>query len=112
MITVISKFQIRPGLTRDVALDEIQETIGWYQGREGCIRKYICMNWDEGYGYGVYLWSDRGLAEAFYAEATKEIERQTGAPPEITFFDTPVVVDNAAGQVIVDGQVTEFAPTP
>jgi predicted RNase H-like nuclease len=112
MITVMSKFRLRPDLTPEVAQQEIHETIGWYRGREGCVRKYICMKWDEGYGYGVYLWSDRALAEAFYAEAAAEIERQTGAPPEITFFDTPVIVDNAAGQVIVDGEITEtFAPT-
>lgn len=103
MITVFSKFQLRPELTRELALEEIQETIGWYKGREGCIRKYICLNWEERYGFGVYLWESRELAEEFYAQASAEIERQTGSAPEILYFDTPVIVDNASGEVFVDG---------
>jgi len=107
MITVFSKFQLRPGLTREVAMEEIQETIGWYKGREGCTRKYICLNWEERYGYGVYLWESRELAEEFYAQATKEIERQTGATPEILYFDVPVIVDNLTGEVFVDGELVD-----
>ncbi len=105
MITVFSKFQLRPGLTREVAVEEIQETIAWYKGRSGCIRKYICLNWEERYGYGVYLWESRELAEEFYAQAAPEIERQTGAPPEILYFDTPVIVDNSTDEVFVDGEL-------
>lgn len=106
MITVFSKFPLREGLTRDQAMEEIQETIGWYKGREGCIRKYVCLNWEERYGFGVYLWEDRALAEEFYARATAEIERQTGATPEILWFDTPVIVDNSTGEVFIDGELT------
>lgn len=104
MITVFSKFQLRPGLTRDQAMEEIQETIDWYKGREGCVRKYICLDWEERYGFGVYLWESREQAEEFYARATAEIERQTGAKPEILYFDTPVIVDNSTGEVLIDGQ--------
>ncbi|MFN3258698.1 MAG: monooxygenase [Ilumatobacter sp.] len=107
MITVFSKFQLRPELTREQAVEEIKETIAWYRGREGCLRKYICLNWEERSGYGVYLWSDRTLAEAFYAQATAEIERQTGATPEILFFDTPVIVDNTTDEVFIDGELVE-----
>jgi hypothetical protein len=107
MITVFSKFQLRPGLTRELALEEIQETIDWYKGREGCVRKYICLNWEERYGFGVYLWESRELAEAFYAQAAVEIERQTGAAPEILYFDTPVIVDNSTGEVFVDGKLVD-----
>ncbi len=111
MITVMSRFQLRPGLDRSTALEEIQETIGWYQGRAHCIRKYVCLNWEGRYGIGVYLWDDREAAEAFYAAATAEIERQTGAPPELTWFETPVVVDNAVGEVYVDGVRSQFEPS-
>ncbi len=111
MITVFSKFQLRPGLSREQAVAEIQETIDWYRGREGCIRKYICLNWDERYGYGVYLWESREVAEQFYAVATAEIERQTGAKPEIIYFDTPVVLDNSTGELFLDGERSEFPAT-
>lgn len=111
MITVVSRFQLRPELDHDTALAEIQETIDWYRGRPGCIRKYVCLNEDQRYGIGVYLWEDRPTAEAFYAAASAEIERQTGAAPELTYFDTPVVVDNRFGEVFIDGVRSEFEPS-
>jgi hypothetical protein len=112
MITVFSKFPLRSGLDRGTAVAEVLETVGWYRRRPGCIRKYIALNWDEGYGYGVYLWRSRAEAEAFYAEAVPVIEAQVGRRPDITYFDTPVVLDNADGVVVVDGQVVErFEPS-
>lgn len=112
MITVFSKFPLRPGLDRETATAEVLETVGWYRQRAGCIRKYIVFNWDERYGYGVYLWRSRAEAEAFYAEAVPIIEAQVGRRPEIMYFDTPVVLDNAEGVVVVDGDVVErFEPT-
>ncbi|MGF1661971.1 MAG: monooxygenase [Kineosporiaceae bacterium] len=112
MITVFSKFPLRPGLDRETATAEVLETVDWYRGRRGCIRKYIVFNWDERYGYGVYLWRSRAEAEAFYAEAVPIIEAQVGRAPEITSFDTPVVLDNAYGVVVVDGDVVErFEPS-
>lgn len=107
MITVFSKFQLRPELSREQAVEEIKETIDWYRGREGCLRKYICLNWEERWGYGVYLWDRRDLAEEFYAQATAEIERQTGSKPEILYFDTPVIVDNLTDEVFIDGEPVE-----
>ena len=105
MITVMSKFPLRPGLTPEQALEEMTETIPWYRGREGCLRKQICLNWDERYGIGVYTWTDRARAEAFYAEATAEIERQTGAAPEIVYFETPVVADNTTGETFINARL-------
>lgn len=112
MITVFSKFPLRPGLDRETAKAEVLETVEWYRQREGCIRKYIVFNWDERYGYGVYLWRSRAEAEAFYTEAVPIIEAQVGRRPEIMYFDTPVVLDNAEGIVMVDGEVIErFEPS-
>ncbi len=111
MFCVFSKYPLKPGLTRDVALEEIKETLNWYKGKEGLIRKYIALNWEGMYGYGVYLWSDKDAAEAFYAHARKVIKEQTGGEPEIIFFDTPFVVDNKEGLVYQDGEVIEdFTP--
>ncbi|MGF1645678.1 MAG: monooxygenase [Kineosporiaceae bacterium] len=112
MITVFSKFRLRPGLDRKTATAEVLQTVAWYRRRRGCIRKYLVFNWDEGYGYGVYLWRSRADAEAFYAEAVPLITAEVGRAPEITYFDTPVVLDNAYGVVVVDGEVVErFDPS-
>ena len=102
MITGISRFQLRPGLTREQALEEIQETIPVYKGRAGLVRKYICLDFDKRYGLGIYLWNDRQTAETFYAFARAKIKEQTGSEPEITLLDTPVIVDNLTGEVMIE----------
>jgi hypothetical protein len=105
MITVFSKYPLREGLTREQAIEEVKETIHVYKGRKGVVRKYICLDFQKRQGYGVYLWEDRALAEAFYEMARPIIARQVGAEPEILFFDTPIIVDNSTGEVIIDGVV-------
>lgn len=102
MITAISRFQLRPGLSREEALAEIHETIPVYRGRDGLVRKYICLNFEERWGCGIYLWKTRAQAEAFFAFARAKIREQTGSEPEITLLETPVIVDNLAGTIETD----------
>lgn len=104
MFTAISRFKLRPGLSREALLADIEKSIPVYKGRPGLVRKYICLNVDEGWGCGVYLWETRELAEAFFAFARPIIREQTGADPEITILETPVVVDNLAGTVEISGK--------
>lgn len=99
MITAISKFRLRPGLTRQTAIEEIKETIPVYQGRPGLVRKYICLDFDNGYGCGIYLWETRQQAEQFFTFARAKIREQTGSEPEITLLETPVIVDNLTGTI-------------
>ena len=49
----------------------------------------------------VYLWETRAAAEKTYDDAWRRsfIERY-GADPSVTYFDTPVIVDNLAGETI------------
>jgi hypothetical protein len=52
---------------------------------------------------GVYLWESRDAAERVYtAEWRQMIFERYGAEPEISYYDTPVVVDNDSNRVIVD----------
>ena len=49
------------------------------------------------HGRGVYLWESRAAAEATYSTEWREhVAKLFGGAPEITWFDTPVIVDNAA----------------
>ncbi len=63
MITVISKFQLNNGLTPEETIEDVQKTIPVYKGQEGFVRKYVCLNFDEGWDQGIYLWNDREKAE-------------------------------------------------
>ncbi len=102
MITAFSRFRLPPGLNREQILADIQHSLPMYKGRDGLIRKYICIDIEQGVGTGVYLWNDRAKAEAFFAIARAKIKEQTGSEPEISYMDTPVVVDNLTGEVAID----------
>jgi hypothetical protein len=52
---------------------------------------------------GVYLWRSRSDAEAVYTESWKSfVQEKYGAVPSITYFDSPVVVDNVTNEVLTD----------
>ncbi len=66
------------------------------------MRKYYLYDGDAGIGGGVYLWESREAAERVYtAEWKQMLAQRYGAEPEITYFDTPVVVDNAVDTISV-----------
>jgi hypothetical protein len=65
-----------------------------YRGVPGLVRKYYLYG-DDRTGGGVYLWKSQEDAERFYSEAWKSmIAQRYGAQPEISFYDTSVIVDN------------------
>lgn len=101
MITAICSFKLRPGLTRERAVQEMRHSLPLYRGRQGLIRKYICIDLEELSGCGVYLWADRPAADAYFAEVIPAMRQQLGSEPTVRFFDTPMVVDNASGELQV-----------
>lgn len=100
MITAIVRFKLRPGITREQALEDIRHTIPLYQGQAALIRKQISLDFQRNEGVSVYLWQERGPAEAFYEMARPILRQQTGAEPEISLHETYVLVDNSSGEVI------------
>lgn len=100
MITAIVRFKLRPGITREQALDDIKHTIPLYQAEADLVRKQISLDLGRGEGMSVYLWKQRASAETFYEMARPILRQQTGAEPEITLHETAVVVDNSTGEVI------------
>jgi hypothetical protein len=51
----------------------------------------------------VYLWKNMEAAKQAHGAAFKErIGSVFGATPEVQYFDMPIVIDNAAKQVIDD----------
>ena len=99
MLTAICSFPLRPDLSRERAICEMRETLPVYQGRAGLIRKYVCIDPEAGRGCGIYLWTDRPSADAYFAEALPFMRKQLGTDPEVAFFDTPMIVDNSTGEV-------------
>lgn len=71
-----------------------------YQRLPGLVRKYFTIG-DDGRAGGIYLWSSRAAAQAWYNDAWKAgVAKRWGAPASVTYFDVPAQVD---GQ-LADGQ--------
>ena len=70
-------------------------------GLRGLVRKYYLRSEDGYRAGGVYLWETRAAAEAVYnSEWKARVKQLYGSEPEISWFDTPVIVDNQAGGAI------------
>ncbi len=68
----------------------------------GLQRKYY-LNSEEG-GGGVYVFEDRAAAEAWFNDSWAYwMEGRLGVRPTLRLFDSPVMLDNDAGEVRVNG---------
>jgi hypothetical protein len=96
MITAIVRFSLPNGITLDDAKAIFEKSVPNYQAAPGLIRKYYLFGEDR-VGGGVYLWESREAADKQYSAAWKTmITEKYGSPPEITYYETPVIVDNSS----------------
>lgn len=103
MITTITTFNLPKPITLDEAREIFQSTAPKYQGILGLLRKQYVLTEDGKTAGGVYLWKTRADAEAMYTEAWREFVRgKYQTEPSVTYFETPVVVDNVAGKIQVN----------
>ena len=100
MITAVVRFKLPADVTLASATELFKGSAPKYQNLPGLVRKYYLYG--EGTGGGVYLWKSRAYAEKVYtAEWRAMIAQRYGAEPEITYYESPVIVDNDAGAVQV-----------
>lgn len=102
MITAIVQFQVPAGTTREQVLDNMQKAAPRFQGMPGLIRKNFLFDAARSVGGGVYTWESRAAAETVYAEGgpwREAIHALYGVDPDITIFETPVIVDNTVNQI-------------
>ena len=100
MITAVVNFKLPPHIKLADAAKLFEGSAPKYEGLAGLVRKYYLFDEANHIGGGVYLWESRAAAEAVYTkEWRKMIADRYGAEPQISFFSTPVIVDNAIGKV-------------
>lgn len=103
MITAITTFRLPEPITREEARRIFLSTAPKYQGVTGLLRKCYLLSEDGTTVGGVYLWNSRAEAEAMYTESWREFVREKyGTDPSVTYFETPVVVDNVAHEIFSD----------
>ena len=102
MIIASVRFQVRPGTTLEEITKVFEASSPRYRKVTGLMTKYYVFG--NGRGGGIYIWESRELAEQlFTAEWKAKIRERYGAAPEIEWLDSPVMVDNMARHIIVDG---------
>lgn len=103
MVTTIVQFKLPQQITCEQAKDLFLTTAPKYRKVHGLLRKYYLFSHDDGTAGGIYLWKSRQDAEALY---TKEWENfileKYGAQPSVTYFESPVIVDNVTNEIISD----------
>jgi len=103
MITAITTFQLPKPFTREEARSIFLSTAPKYQGVSGLFRKSYILSEDGRTAGGVYLWRSRADAEAVYTECWRNfVQEKYGAEPLVTYFDSPVVVDNVTNEILTD----------
>jgi len=103
MITALVQIKLPEPMTRDRAQAVFAETAPKYREVKGLIRKYYLLSEDGETAGGVYLWESREAAEKLYTDDWQAfIMQKYGMNPSVTYFDSPVIVDNLVGQIILD----------
>ena len=100
MMTAIVQFKLPNPVSRDRAQELFLGTAPKYREARGLIRKYYMVSDDGTTAGGTYLWESREDAERMYTpEWRAHIANTYGAEPQVQYFETPVVVDNASGEI-------------
>jgi len=101
MITAIVQFPLPAGTTLEQAEQMFQSTAPRYREIAGLVRKYYLFDPEKGTGGGCYLFASRADAEALFGDAWRAlIMEKYSAEPAVSYFETPVVVDNAGGESV------------
>lgn len=100
MIIVKVTFQIPKELDFETLKEKFQETAPMYQDTKGLTRKnYIC-DLEKSIGGGIYCFDSREHADIWFDEARIKWLTDRYSKPDIEYFETPVIVDNVAGEII------------
>ena len=103
MITALVQFKLLQPITREKAQELFVGTAPKYRDISGLIRKYFLLSEDGGTAGGVYLWKSKKDAESLYTKEWLNVIRERyGALPSVTYFESPVIVDNLANEIISD----------
>ncbi len=102
MVTVIVQFKVDDA--KFEALKEIfVASVPRYQQVPGLLRKYYLLSEDGDTAGGVYLWKSREDAEALYTQEWKQmIKEKYGSEPVLSYFESPVIVDNQYGETHIE----------
>ena len=100
MIIALAQFRLPAPMTVAQAREVFASTAPRYRDLPGLIRKHYVLTEDGRTAGGIYLWKTRADAERQYDEAWRRfVTEKYGTEPQLTYFESPVVVDNLIGEI-------------
>src|SRR5690348_3223286 len=101
MITAIVQYRLPPHIGLDACAAHYRDIAPGFRVVPGLIRKQFIYA-EDGWAGGVYLWESRAEAEAFYSGPWLDgIRERYGMDPQIKYFQTACIADNAAEAVLL-----------
>ncbi len=101
MITAIVLYRLPASIGRDACAAHFASISQDFRSVPGLLRKQFIWN-ETGMAGGVYLWETIEAAKAFYSGPWLDgIIARYGAYPDISYFRTTAMTDNAAGTIDV-----------
>jgi hypothetical protein len=95
---------------RFVIRRRFRAAVGDYEHVPGLVRKYFTIS-ERGEFGGIYLWSSRAAANAFYSPAWRaRVHERYGADADVVVLDAPFIVDGATKLAAerIDDHATSF----
>lgn len=103
MIIAMTSFKLPQPVTPEEARAIFLSTAPTYRGVSGLLRKHYVISDDGSTVGGVYVWNSRADADAMYTDSWRAFVREKYATePEVIYLDSPVLVDNVAGEILSD----------
>ena len=99
MITEYVLFSLPEGISRDEVVAAMREVAPRWRSEADLIRKTFVYDAAAHQTGAFYLWKNLASAQAAHG-----VRAKYGSEPRIVYFETPLVVDNALGRVIDEGE--------
>jgi hypothetical protein len=101
MVTEIVLWTLPQEMSREDVTAKYRASVPTWQGNPDLIHKAFLFDQASRRAGGVYLWKNIEAAKQAHGPTFQERIRSIfGAEPQFQYFDTPIVIDNAAKQVV------------
>jgi hypothetical protein len=101
MIIAFVQIPLPNALSIEEARNIFLSTAPKYVEFKGLVRKNYILSEDGRTGGGMYLWQSKEDAARMYTEEWQEfIVEKYGSRPIISYFHSPVIVDNLSKQIL------------
>jgi len=101
LFVVIVKFKVSNDIDKNSIKEKFKETAPMYQETIGLIRKNYLFDESKNIAGGIYIFDNSNNAHAWFDESRIQWLTDRYSEPEISYFDSPVEVNNDSNKIYV-----------